>query len=151
MRERLPGLSPRLVVCGSCRDQSDERLLDSLKKKAEEMEISRSVSFMQNLKFEELLQVFSEASIGIHTMKAEHFGIAVVELISAGMIVVAHNSAGPKYDIIREKSDNFGFLCQDLEDYVNSIEFVLKMKEYFIGEGWEKRVLWGLGRKDWRW
>ena len=90
---------------------------------------SKDVSFKKNLKFEEILQVFSEAQVGIHTMKAEHFGIAVVEMIAAGLIVVAHNSAGPKYDIIKEKSDNFGFLCQDFEDYVNSIEFVLGMKE----------------------
>jgi len=48
-------------------------------------------------------------------MKAEHFGIAIVELIASGkiisnfsavlkifkgLIVIAHNSAGPKYDII---------------------------------------------------
>lgn len=125
----MPHLSPKLVLCGSCRDVSDEKLLDSLKTKAEEMNLSKDVSFKKNLKFEEILQVFSEAQVGIHTMKAEHFGIAVVEMIAAGLIVVAHNSAGPKYDIIKEKSDNFGFLCQDAEDYVNSIEFVLGMKE----------------------
>ena len=125
----MPHLSPKLVLCGSCRDVSDEKLLESLKTKAEEMNLSKDVSFKKNLKFEEILQVFSEAQVGIHTMKAEHFGIAVVEMIAAGLIVVAHNSAGPKYDIIREKSDNFGFLCQDTEDYVNSIEFVLGMKE----------------------
>jgi len=29
-------------------------------------------------------------------MEAEHFGISVVEMLAAGLIVVAHNSAGPK-------------------------------------------------------
>jgi hypothetical protein len=29
-------------------------------------------------------------------MKHEHFGIAIVELMSAGIITIAHNSAGPK-------------------------------------------------------
>jgi len=125
----MPHLSPKLILVGSCRDSSDEVLLESLKSKAESLNISKDVSFKKNLKFEEVLQVFSEAKVGIHTMKSEHFGIAVVEMIAAGMIVVAHNSAGPKYDIIREKSDNFGFLCQDAEDYVNSVEFVLGMKE----------------------
>jgi len=121
----MPHLSPKLILVGSCRDSSDEVLLESLKSKAESLNISKDVSFKKNLKFEEVLQVFSEAKVGIHTMKSEHFGIAVVEMIAAGMIVVAHNSAGPKYDI----SDNFGFLCQDAEDYVNSVEFVLGMKE----------------------
>ena len=78
------------------------------------------------------LKVFSEATIGLHTMKAEHFGIAIVEMISAGLIVVAHNSAGPKYDIITEKIDNFGFLCKDIEDYINSIMFIFGMNEYIF-------------------
>lgn len=29
-------------------------------------------------------------------MKHEHFGISVVELMSSGIITIAHNSAGPK-------------------------------------------------------
>lgn len=62
-------------------------------------------------------------------MKAEHFGIAIVEMIAAGLIVVAHNSAGPKYDIIKEKIDNFGFLCKEPEDYINAIMFIFGMNE----------------------
>lgn len=30
----------------------------------------------------------------------EHFGIALVEFLAAGLLVVAHNSAGPKMDIL---------------------------------------------------
>ena len=33
-------------------------------------------------------------------MKAEHFGITIVEMMAAGIITVAHNSAGAKFDII---------------------------------------------------
>lgn len=35
-------------------------------------------------------------------MEAEHFGISIVEMIAAGLLVVAHNSAGPKEDIIKD-------------------------------------------------
>ena len=42
------------------------------------------------------------ASLGIHTMWMEHFGIGVVEYMAAGVIPVAHNSAGPKMDIVVE-------------------------------------------------
>jgi len=34
-------------------------------------------------------------------MRAEHFGISIVEMMASGLITVAHNSAGPKYDIIQ--------------------------------------------------
>lgn len=33
-------------------------------------------------------------------MTDEHFGIGVVEMMSSGLFTIAHNSAGPKYDII---------------------------------------------------
>lgn len=39
--------------------------------------------------------------IGIHTMEYEHFGIALVEMMAAGLITIAHNSAGPAMDIIK--------------------------------------------------
>ena len=48
-------------------------------------------------------------------MESEHFGIAVVEMMAAGLIVLAHESAGPKTDIIKDSS--CGFLCTDEESY----------------------------------
>lgn len=33
-------------------------------------------------------------------MNSEHFGITVVEMMAAGLLTIAHNSAGPKEDII---------------------------------------------------
>jgi alpha-1,2-mannosyltransferase len=35
-------------------------------------------------------------------MKDEHFGINLIEFMAAGLIVVAHNSGGPKLDIIKD-------------------------------------------------
>ncbi len=53
----------------------------------------------------------------MHTMKHEHFGIAIVELMSSGIITVAHNSAGPKLDIIGGAKKEVGYLAEDLESY----------------------------------
>ena len=53
----------------------------------------------------------------MHTMKHEHFGIAIVELMSSGIITVAHNSAGPKLDIIGGAKKEVGYLADDLEGY----------------------------------
>ncbi len=55
---------------------------------------------MKNLNREEIIEQFSRVKVAIHTMKNEHFGISVVELMSSGIITIAHNSAGPKEDII---------------------------------------------------
>lgn len=69
----------------------------------------------------ELQSYFRRALAGLHTMKDEHFGIGVVELMvtpflsyaktdrflflilswqAAGVVPIAHNSAGPKEDIV---------------------------------------------------
>lgn len=50
-------------------------------------------------------------------MEYEHFGIAVVELMSSGIVTIAHNSAGPKLDIIGGSKEQVGYLANSLESY----------------------------------
>ena len=64
-----------------------------------------------------LFELFSKAKVAIHTMKHEHFGIAIVELMSSGIITIAHNSAGPKTDIIEPSEQPVGYLAEDREGY----------------------------------
>lgn len=67
-------------------------------------------------------------------MRYEHFGISIVELMSAGLITIAHNSgkvqmivigyiAGPKMDIIGKCENPVGYLADLESDYV---EFVVR-------------------------
>ena len=55
-------------------------------------------------------------------MKKEHFGISIVEMMSAGLITIAHASAGPLQDIIGVSKDAIvGYLAsieQEYADYV---------------------------------
>ena len=55
------------------------------------------------------INYLSRANVGIHTMWNEHFGIGVVEMMAAGLVTVAHNSGGPKSDII--ETVGFTRLC----------------------------------------
>ncbi|GMP23458.1 hypothetical protein CsSME_00001049 [Camellia sinensis var. sinensis] len=60
----------------------------------------------------------------------EHFGICVVEYMAAGAIPIAHNSAGPKMDIVLEEDgQQTGFLAQNVEEYADAILKVLSMPE----------------------
>ncbi|KAJ1434008.1 hypothetical protein B484DRAFT_478245 [Ochromonadaceae sp. CCMP2298] len=90
----------RLVVLGSTRNAQDEALLDSLKAEAALLGVSHCVSFMPNSSYAELQAQMRGAAVGLHTMWNEHFGISVVEMLAAGMVVVAHRSGGPRMDII---------------------------------------------------
>ena len=43
-------------------------------------------------------------------------------MLAAGLIVVAHNSAGPKEDIIKDEN----YLAQSKEDYVQKIREIVQ-------------------------
>lgn len=66
-----------------------------------------------------------ESNIGLHTMINEHFGIGVVECMASGLITIAHDSAGPKLDIIAHDVD--GFLANDKESFVDILIKVINL------------------------
>ena len=74
-----------------------------------------------NLLRDDYLEIFSKSKVAIHTMKHEHFGIAVVELMASGMITVAHNSAGPKFDIIGGSPKEVGFLASSADEFSDCV------------------------------
>ena len=79
---------------------------------ASDLQISDRVDFIVNARWTELKQWFGRASVGLHTMWNEHFGIGVVEMMAAGMIAVAHNSGGPASDIVQPRNGvQTGFLA----------------------------------------
>ena len=68
-----------------------------------ELKMENNVIFLKNIPWKNLYEELKQSMIGFHTMRDEHFGIVVVELLAAGLVTIAHKSAGPKYDIIQEE------------------------------------------------
>jgi glycosyltransferase involved in cell wall biosynthesis len=63
-----------------------------------------------------------EAKVYLHLMKGEHFGIAIVEAMSASCVPVVHDSGGLK-EIV---SGETGFRWQSIEDVPGMIEEAMK-------------------------
>ena len=80
----------KLVLIGGCRNEEDEKRVKDLKDLCKHFSIEDNVEFRLNVPFEELCQAMQKASIGLHSMWNEHFGIAVVEMLAAGLITIAH-------------------------------------------------------------
>ena len=99
--DEIRKLDVKLVLIGSCRGENDRQLVDQLQKLARELGIQNNVDFVLNQPYSVLKEYFRRASIGIHTMWNEHFGIGVVEMMAAGLVTIAHNSGGPESDIIQ--------------------------------------------------
>ena len=73
--------------------------LNRLKNKA-----SKNVTFHVNATENQKMEILKKSKILIHSFKGEHFGIALIEAMSAGLIPVSHNSGAAKEDnIVEEK------------------------------------------------
>mmetsp|Transcript_30237 Transcript_30237/g.56482 ORF Transcript_30237/g.56482 Transcript_30237/m.56482 type:complete len:479 (-) Transcript_30237:74-1510(-) len=124
------GEGPRLRLIGGCRNAGDHQRVSEIKALAKKLGISDRVEVEVNVPFERLKQSLRQSKIGLHTMWNEHFGICVVELMAAGVIPVAHNSAGPRQDIVVEyQGKPTGFLATTEEEYAECLEAALCLSD----------------------
>jgi len=105
----------QLLLMGGCRCQEDKQRVEELQTLASSLGISHLVVFIINQPYSTIQKYLLQSSIGLHTMWNEHFGIGIVEMMAAGLIVIAHNSGGPKSDIIL--SGHTGYLACKEEEY----------------------------------
>lgn len=125
--ESRPWISQvRLVLLGGCRGTEDEQRVSQLKQLAKDLGIDDRVDFIVNAPFSTLTRMLSQCVIGLHTMWNEHFGICVVEYMVAGLIPLAHDSAGPKMDIVVDyESKRTGFLASTEQEYARYMSQIL--------------------------
>ncbi|KAJ1960223.1 asparagine-linked glycosylation protein [Dipsacomyces acuminosporus] len=91
---------PALVMIGGARNIEDEARAEELRQLAKKHGIEKQVHVIVNAPWGEVLDWLKFGKVGLHTMRDEHFGINIVEMMAAGLITIAHDSAGPKLDII---------------------------------------------------
>jgi alpha-1,2-mannosyltransferase len=118
----------KLMLIGSCRNKDDEQRVEDLKWLCKELCIESFVEFKLNLSFDDLKQSLADSTVGLHSMKEEHFGIGVVECMAAGTMILAHNSGGPKEDIIVPyKGERTGYLAESEEEYSENMMLLFNL------------------------
>lgn len=124
----LQNMEARLKLVGSCRNQEDENRVDSLKQRCQDLGLEQNVDFCLNVHYSELVKLLGGAIAGLHTMTDEHFGIVVVEYMAAGAVPIAHNSAGPKLDIVvNEGGHRTGFLASSVSEFADAMCHVVTL------------------------
>lgn len=81
------------MIIGSCRNKDDEERRKNIEDFTKHLALEESVEIKANVPYKDLIENYRMASIGLHTMWNEHFGINVVEMMAAGLITVAHGLA----------------------------------------------------------
>ncbi|KAH1011178.1 GDP-Man:Man(3)GlcNAc(2)-PP-Dol alpha-1,2-mannosyltransferase isoform X2 [Dendroctonus ponderosae] len=124
-----------LVLCGSCRNEDDYKRVKDLQDFAMHLSLENNVEFKVNISYNDLLEEFGKAYIGIHTMLDEHFGISVVEQMAAGLIMVAHKSGGPLLDIIETTTGSrLGFLATTAGEFSNTLDYIIHARDEEIND-----------------
>ncbi|KAI8097480.1 GDP-Man:Man(3)GlcNAc(2)-PP-Dol alpha-1,2-mannosyltransferase 1 [Halteromyces radiatus] len=122
--------SMELVLIGSSRNEDDEQRIAKLRQECQQLGIEDRVRFEINASFDLLVENLGKGKVGLHTMWNEHFGIVVVEYQAAGLIPVAHKSAGPKMDIVVDYDGKpTGFLADSVESFADSLHAALSLTD----------------------
>jgi glycosyltransferase involved in cell wall biosynthesis len=77
----------------------------------------RNVIFHVNASIEEKIEVLKRSKVMLHSFIGEHFGIALIEAMSAGLIPVTHDSGAAKADGLVPRK----FRYNDIDEAVASI------------------------------
>ena len=85
----------------------------------------RNVILLPNLRFIDKLRILSKAKVYLHTMINEHFGIAIVEGMAAGLVPVVHMSGGAWEDILDGKQGIHGYAFKNVKEAANYIENIV--------------------------
>ena len=106
-------------------------LVEVLIELCHQLEMTEKIEFVTNASYNELMEKLKIAKVGLHTMKNEHFGISIVEMMAAGLLTIAHDSAGPKMDIITEQPNEkrTGYLANTQEEYAECMRQALTLSE----------------------
>jgi glycosyltransferase involved in cell wall biosynthesis len=115
----------KFVILGSMQSNS---YYAHLMRKIGMLNLEDRVKILINASEELKTEILRKAKIYLHPTKYEHFGIAVVEAMAAGLIPVVHRSGGPWTDIV--EFGKYGFSFSNLEE----VEYIIRSLTH-LGEG----------------
>ena len=114
-----------LRLCGVGQGVDSHPPFVTLQALAGRLDIADAIIWHTNVPIAELREALGDATAGLHTMWNEHFGIGVVEMMAAGVITIAHNSGGPRSDIVvRNRGVPTGILATSASEYADALEAV---------------------------
>jgi glycosyltransferase involved in cell wall biosynthesis len=97
----------RFVFAGTTGPGS-EHVLEELRVEKESRGLV-NVEFKPNISRRELRELYSRAKFYLHPEFPEHFGIAVVEAMAAGLVPIVYRDGGAWYDVVSRVSELLGY------------------------------------------
>lgn len=115
--KKFQGKKPHLILLGSVRNLEDQQRVAYLKQLGTSLQLTDSdYTIVENAPWVAVKRILQTSLIGLNAMWNEHFGMGVVEVMAAGLIPIAHASAGPLLDIIKDDEGAPGFFFKSKSD-----------------------------------
>lgn len=133
-------------VVGSVSGGVAKAYLEKLRRLADRLRV-RNVHFHVNLPRRSLAGLYRRGMVYMHSMVNEHFGIAVVEAMAAGLVPVVHRSGGPWLDITQEGRYGIGY--STLEEAAWAVEKAISHYRHYARLALlrAKSFTWGIFKK----
>jgi len=122
----------KFIIIGSTQHMFPD-YLSHLHKTIHQLGLKDKIVILTDLPFEKKIKLMAMSRVYLHVMPNEHFGIAVVEAMAAGLVPVVHRSGGPWIDILQRRHE-YGLSYSTLEDAAYAIDEILMAEEWFIDE-----------------
>jgi glycosyltransferase involved in cell wall biosynthesis len=104
-----------MIIVGNIDYTNDLGYYLSLRKMVKDFDLEDYVIFQTNVSFESLLSIMKKTKIYFHPMVGEHFGMAVVEAMAAGLVPIVPDVGGPTEYVPKK------YHFQTLEEAVDKI------------------------------
>lgn len=142
--ERIVDVAAKLqnytFVIAGLTDERSYIIIDKIEKKIREYRLN-NVIIEPNLPKRKLLSYLGDARYYLHPEFPEHFGIAVVEAMAAGLVPLVYRDGGAWYDVVSKVSSLLGYssieevprIIQYIDSNINLYER-LRRKSYMISK-----------------
>lgn len=118
---RMPDIEFHII--GSTSNKASVKYFEKIKALVEEKDL-KNVYLHRNMPQKDMDSLLLSSKVYFHAMINEHFGIAVVEGMAAGLVPVVHKSGGAWFDIVNRGKYGFGY--NTLEEAVKNIRLAIK-------------------------
>ncbi|MEZ0394089.1 MAG: glycosyltransferase family 4 protein [Desulfurococcaceae archaeon] len=108
------------------------KVLEALRSRAEALGAD-NVEVLRDLPRDELVELMSRAAAYLHPPLPEHFGIAVVEALAAGLPAVVYRDGGAWTDVVSRLDPLLGY--SNAEEAVRALRHAISNREAIAGLG----------------
>ncbi len=118
---KLPNV--KFVIIGTSEGKVSDAYFSKLYRMKKRLRL-KNVRLLRNVPRDYQIEIYSRARIFMHTMRGEHFGIAVVEGMAAGLVPLVHKSGGAWLDIVDQGKYGLGY--ENVDEAIEAIEYGIK-------------------------